>query len=63
MTRARWGEIDAPNFEASTGETPLFYAKPTTKTTKVIDDKNLSIIERININLENQIWLGGQLPT
>ena len=68
MIRARWGQTDAPNVAASTGETPLFDAKPTNakataKKAKVVDDKNLSVIERINVNLENQIWLGGQLPT
>ena len=68
LTRARWGQTDTPNVSASTGETPMFDAKPNeTKTTakkaKVVDDKKLSVIERINVNLEKQMWLGGQLPT
>ena len=37
--------------------------KTTAKKAKVVDDKKLSVIERINVNLEKQIWLGGQLPT
>ena len=75
QVRARWGEPDAP-IEASTGETSNFDTKPTVKKEKVVepfccqepiekvvDTKNLSEVEKINYNLEDQNWLGGQLPS